>query len=157
RYGEPIGFRNVRRLALKGARVLWVVTAGTLDLYAAAPAESGGWHFLGRVEPGTILLGSVPGPHHGLFGRPHAGCALRRTTTADVARAVRQEWVANRPPRGFSAQEELVACGVDRGLRVLLDSIRTVLPPSEYIPITSGEIWLRAGQTARPESGVLWV
>ena len=158
RYGEPIHNGSSGRLALSGAHVLWLVTGDSMDLFAVAAEESGGWHFLGRLEPGTIVSGAMPGLRHSLSGRPHTGCALRRISIAEIVRAQREEWAPPGPTRGFSAEEQAVANGIDRGLRVLLDSIRRELPPRRHVCIAQSDVVpLRAGQVVRPVGGILWV
>ncbi|EST39643.1 hypothetical protein N566_00810, partial [Streptomycetaceae bacterium MP113-05] len=76
--GRPVDATGVRSLSLEGPHVLWLVTQGSLDVFAVDVGEHGHWHFLGRLETGTLLLGPVEGPRHTLVGRPLADCVLRR-------------------------------------------------------------------------------
>jgi NHLM bacteriocin system ABC transporter ATP-binding protein len=69
---------------LEGPVVLWLVTQGALDLFAVDAAQQGHWHHLGRLEPGSLLLGPVPGPQHTLVGRPVRGCVLRRIALREL-------------------------------------------------------------------------
>ena len=58
--GEPVDCTSVRSLPLEGPHVLWLVAGGALDLFAVDAAQQGRWHFLGRLETGTLLLGRQP-------------------------------------------------------------------------------------------------
>ncbi|NEE42581.1 hypothetical protein G3M53_96735, partial [Streptomyces sp. SID7982] len=64
--GAPVEAADGTVLPLGGPSALWLVTGGGLDLFAVAAAEDGHWHFLGRLEAGTLLLGAVEGPRHTL-------------------------------------------------------------------------------------------
>ena len=76
--GEQVEGAGRRSMPLDGPHVLWLVTQGAMDLFAVDAAQQGHWHFLGRLEPGTLLLGPVDGPQHTLVGRPLRECVLRR-------------------------------------------------------------------------------
>ncbi|WP_218780106.1 hypothetical protein, partial [Cellulomonas iranensis] len=76
--GTLVDCTGFRSLPLEGPHVLWLVVGGALDLFAVDAAQEGHWHFLGRVETGTLLLGPVDGPLHTLLGRPSQDCRLRR-------------------------------------------------------------------------------
>ncbi|MEU6083844.1 NHLP bacteriocin export ABC transporter permease/ATPase subunit [Streptomyces sp. NPDC047108] len=76
--GTPVDCAGLRSLSLEGPHVLWLVVGGAIDLFAVDAQAQGHWHFLGRLEPGTLLLGPVEGPQHTLVGRPLQGCVLRR-------------------------------------------------------------------------------
>ncbi|WP_371635158.1 NHLP bacteriocin export ABC transporter permease/ATPase subunit [Streptomyces zaomyceticus] len=70
---------------LEGPQVLWLVVEGAVDLFAVDAAQLGPWHFLGRLETGTLLLGPVEGPEHTLMGRPLEGCLLRRVDLRELS------------------------------------------------------------------------
>lgn len=89
--GTPVDCAGVRNVPLEGPHVLWLVVGGALDLFAVDAAERGQWHFLGRLEAGTLLLGPVDGPRHTLLSRPSQDCALRRI-------ALRELYAAPPPP-----------------------------------------------------------
>ncbi|MEE1753994.1 NHLP bacteriocin export ABC transporter permease/ATPase subunit [Streptomyces sp. SP18CS02] len=76
--GRELDCTGLRSVPLEGPQVLWLVADGGLDLFAVDAAGQGHWHFLGRLEAGSLLLGPVEGPQHTLVGRPAQGCALRR-------------------------------------------------------------------------------
>ncbi|MFD9516596.1 NHLP bacteriocin export ABC transporter permease/ATPase subunit [Streptomyces sp. NPDC059979] len=84
--GSPVDCTGVRSLSLEGPLVLWLVVQGELDLFAVDAAQAGHWHFLGRLEPGTLLLGPAEGPDHTLVGRPLQGCRLRRIELRELYR-----------------------------------------------------------------------
>ncbi|WP_393054926.1 NHLP bacteriocin export ABC transporter permease/ATPase subunit [Streptomyces sp. LN549] len=84
--GEPVDCTGLRSLSLEGPQVLWLVVGGALDLFAVDAVEQGHWHFLGRLEPGTLVLGPVQGPQHTLVGRPLQECVLRRIPLRELYR-----------------------------------------------------------------------
>ncbi|MEN8654208.1 NHLP bacteriocin export ABC transporter permease/ATPase subunit [Streptomyces sp. 21So2-11] len=84
--GTPVDCTGLRSLPLEGPHVLWLVVGGALDLFAVDAAQQGHWHFLGRIETGTLLLGPVEGPLHTLLGRPSQGCLLRRIPLRELHR-----------------------------------------------------------------------
>ncbi|THA27938.1 NHLP bacteriocin export ABC transporter permease/ATPase subunit [Streptomyces sp. RKND-216] len=63
-----------------------------MDVFAVDVGEHGHWHFLGRLEPGTLLLGPVEGPRHTLVGRPLADCALRRIPLRELPYPSDGQW-----------------------------------------------------------------
>lgn len=84
--GTPVDCTGLRSLVLEGPQVLWLVVGGALDLFAVDAAQQGHWHFLGRLEAGTLLLGPVDGPRHTLLGRPSQDCLLRRIPLRELYR-----------------------------------------------------------------------
>ncbi|MFJ8822788.1 NHLP bacteriocin export ABC transporter permease/ATPase subunit [Streptomyces sp. NPDC102467] len=118
--GTPVDCTGLRSLPLEGPQVLWLVVGGALDLFAVDAHSQGHWHFLGRLEPGTLLLGPVEGTQHTLVGRPLTGCAMRRIPLRELPYA---------PPSyegaydmAWSLLEEAFALGVGRGQRVLFEA-----------------------------------
>jgi NHLM bacteriocin system ABC transporter ATP-binding protein len=93
--GDHVDCVGIRSIPLEGPHVLWLVMAGAMDLFAVDAAQQGHWHFLGRLEAGTLLLGPVPGPEHTLVGRPLRECVLRRIELRELYRpeyAAEQTW-----------------------------------------------------------------
>ncbi|MFD3521028.1 NHLP bacteriocin export ABC transporter permease/ATPase subunit [Streptomyces sp. NPDC058653] len=82
--GTPVDCAGVRNVPLEGPHVLWLVVGGALDLFAVDAVGQGHWHFLGRLEAGTLLLGPVEGPRHTLLSRPSQDCALRRIALREL-------------------------------------------------------------------------
>ncbi|MFE7510463.1 NHLP bacteriocin export ABC transporter permease/ATPase subunit [Streptomyces sp. NPDC057540] len=132
--GSAVDGAGRRGLALEGPHVLWLVVDGALDLFAVDAARLGPWHFLGRLGPGTLLLGPVDGTAHTLIGRPAQGCLLRRIELREPAYASGgsygngyvDEWYEDRSAYGGSPAEPVLsplehafALGIGRGLRVL--------------------------------------
>ncbi|MGW6878950.1 NHLP bacteriocin export ABC transporter permease/ATPase subunit [Streptomyces goshikiensis] len=131
--GSPVDCTGLRSLSLEGPLVLWLVVRGELDLFAVDAAHAGHWHFLGRLEPGTLLLGPAEGPDHTLVGRPLQGCLLRRITLRELYRPQYGDqfpeaaWYADQGdhygapgrPGPQSPLEDAFARGIGRGLRVL--------------------------------------
>ncbi|OAH10270.1 NHLP bacteriocin export ABC transporter permease/ATPase subunit [Streptomyces jeddahensis] len=76
--GTPHDCSGLNRLPLEGPHVLWLVAAGAMDVFAVDAVQEGHWHFLGRLEAGSLLLGPVEGPQHTLVGRPLRECVVRR-------------------------------------------------------------------------------
>ncbi|MFE7599692.1 NHLP bacteriocin export ABC transporter permease/ATPase subunit [Streptomyces sp. NPDC057494] len=82
--GTAVDCAGSRSLTLEGPHVLWLVVDGAMDLFAVDAARRGSWHFLGRLGPGTLLLGPVDGAAHTLIGRPAQGCLLRRVELREL-------------------------------------------------------------------------
>ncbi|MFJ6048810.1 NHLP bacteriocin export ABC transporter permease/ATPase subunit [Streptomyces sp. NPDC092307] len=142
--GTPVDCAGVSSLSLEGPLVLWLVVEGELDLFAVDAAQSGHWHFLGRLEPGTLLLGPAEGPDHTLVGRPLQGCRLRRVELRELQRTQYPQhqqqhpeygagfhggpWHVDQGPYGAapagrpSPLEDAFARGIGRGLRVLYEA-----------------------------------
>ncbi|CAM5409507.1 NHLP bacteriocin export ABC transporter permease/ATPase subunit OS=Streptomyces alboniger OX=132473 GN=CP975_28985 PE=4 SV=1 [Streptomyces alboniger] len=130
--GTPADCTGLPSLHLEGPQVLWLVVAGALDLFAVDAVQQGHWHFLGRLEPGTLLLGPVEGPRHTLVGRPLRGCELRRVPLRELYRPDHGETWAyeqQRYPSQYDTQdaalsllEHAFALGIGRGHRVLFEA-----------------------------------
>ncbi|WP_338702360.1 NHLP bacteriocin export ABC transporter permease/ATPase subunit [Streptomyces sp. Q6] len=121
--GAPLDCAGVRSLPLEGPQVLWLVTDGALDLFAVDVYAQGHWNFLGRLEPGTLLLGPVEGTRHTLVGRPLAGCALRRIPLRELPYTPGARPSADGSyDMAWSLLEEAFALGVGRGQRVLFEA-----------------------------------
>jgi NHLM bacteriocin system ABC transporter ATP-binding protein len=115
--GEPVDCDGVRSLALAGPQALWVVVAGAMDLFAVGADGQGRWHFLGRLEPGSVLLGPPQGPHHTLVGKPLPGCGVRRIALREL---FADPYVGGGP--WLSPLEEAFSLGVGRGLRLMFEA-----------------------------------
>ncbi|UFQ20424.1 MULTISPECIES: NHLP bacteriocin export ABC transporter permease/ATPase subunit [Streptomyces] len=129
--GTPVDCAGLRSVHLEGPQVLWLVVAGALDLFAVDAAQQGHWHYLGRLEPGALLLGPVEGPRHTLVGRPLAGCALRRVPLRELYRPdLGAPWPHEQQyPTHYDTQdtalsllEHAFALGIGRGHRVLFEA-----------------------------------
>ncbi|NUS11476.1 MAG: hypothetical protein HOY69_08750, partial [Streptomyces sp.] len=143
--GDGVDCDGIRSVALAGPEALWLVTAGAMDLFAVGGDGEGRWHFLGRLEPGTALLGPPHGPHHTLVGRPLPGCGLRRIGLrelfADPYPAAYQDPYAG---GALSPLEEAVSLGVGRGLRLVFEARVDGRPAADPA-------------TASPEDDVQWM
>ncbi|WP_127359214.1 NHLP bacteriocin export ABC transporter permease/ATPase subunit [Actinacidiphila soli] len=126
--GTPVDCTGLRSINLEGPHVLWLVVAGAIDLFAVDAAQQGHWHFLGRLEPGTLLLGPVEGPQHTLVGRPLQNCWLRRIQLRELYRAEYTEpWTYGNQfdtdqGQALSLLEQAFALGVGRSQRVLYEA-----------------------------------
>ncbi|MFJ4839837.1 NHLP bacteriocin export ABC transporter permease/ATPase subunit [Streptomyces sp. NPDC088746] len=129
--GEPVDCAGLRSLSLEGPQVLWLVVGGALDLFAVDAVEQGHWHFLGRLEPGTLVLGPVEGPQHTLVGRPLQECVLRRIPLRELYRPEYADQGAyeaqyrSRYDTGdatLSLLEHAFSLGVGRSQRVLFEA-----------------------------------
>ncbi|MFE2427720.1 NHLP bacteriocin export ABC transporter permease/ATPase subunit [Streptomyces sp. NPDC059373] len=126
--GTPVDCTGLRSINLEGPHVLWLVMAGALDLFAVDAAQQGHWHFLGRLEPGTLLLGPVEGPQHTLVGRPLQNCWLRRIQLRELYRPEYAEpWAYGNQfdtdqGQALSLLEQAFALGVGRSQRVLYEA-----------------------------------
>ncbi|MCX4529420.1 MULTISPECIES: NHLP bacteriocin export ABC transporter permease/ATPase subunit [unclassified Streptomyces] len=122
--GSEVDCDGLRSVYLEGPLVLWLVVDGELDLFAVDAAQAGHWHFLGRLEAGTLLLGPAEGPEHTLTARPLRGCRLRRIELHELHRGPEYgDWWDQGQHAGAEAPlsplEYAFALGVGRGLRVL--------------------------------------
>ncbi|MEU5951240.1 NHLP bacteriocin export ABC transporter permease/ATPase subunit [Streptomyces sp. NPDC047525] len=129
--GTPADCTGLRSVHLEGPQVLWLVVAGALDLFAVDAVQQGHWHFLGRLEPGTLLLGPVEGPQHTLVGRPLQGCELRRIPLRELYRpdygdtwAYEQQFPTqyDTQDQALSLLEHAFALGIGRSHRVLFEA-----------------------------------
>ncbi|MFG3475588.1 NHLP bacteriocin export ABC transporter permease/ATPase subunit [Streptomyces sp. NPDC047980] len=130
--GQHVDCAGLRSLPLEGPQVLWLLVDGALDLFAVDAAQQGHWHFLGRLEKGTLLLGPVEGPQHTLVGRPLQGCVLRRIPLLELRpqSGYGDAWSYQSPYQSrydsqdgtLSLQEHAFALGVGRGQRVLFEA-----------------------------------
>ncbi|MBO1330875.1 NHLP bacteriocin export ABC transporter permease/ATPase subunit [Streptomyces sp. VRA16 Mangrove soil] len=116
--GAPVDCTGLRSLPLEGPQVLWLVAGGALDLFAVDALTQGHWHFLGRLEPGTLLLGPVEGTQHTLVGRPLTGCTVRRIPLRELP----YDASYGSYDMAWSLLEEAFALGVGRGQRVLFEA-----------------------------------
>ncbi|MEU8561177.1 NHLP bacteriocin export ABC transporter permease/ATPase subunit [Streptomyces cyaneofuscatus] len=106
--GSPVEGAGLGSVPLEGPQVLWLVVEGALDLFAVDAHQQGHWHFLGRLDPGGLLLGPVEGPQHTLLGRPSQDCRLRRI-------ALRELWRPEPYGGGYGDQTYGVRYGPSQG------------------------------------------
>lgn len=158
--GTPVDCSGLRSLPLEGPQVLWLVVAGAMDLFAVDAAGEGTWHFLGRLESGTLLLGPVQGPHHTLVSRPLQGCVVRRIGLRELFPPTGQEpYGEGGPGYGYDPYggyggsavyglppdprlEDAFARGVGRGLRVLFEARVDGRPAAEAASADEDILWL---------------
>ncbi|MDX6346611.1 MAG: hypothetical protein QOF84_1401 [Streptomyces sp.] len=168
--GTPVDCTGLRSINLEGPHVLWLVMAGALDLFAVDAAQQGHWHFLGRLEPGTLLLGPVEGPQHTLVGRPLQNCWLRRIQLRELYRPEYAEpWTYGNQfdtdqGQALSLLEQAFALGVGRSQRVLyeapLDS-RTTADEAVadddilWLPVLPGSVQYGAAYSAEAAGDLL--
>lgn len=127
--GSRIDCTGLNRLDLEGPQVLWLVVSGSLDLFAVDAVQQGHWHHLGRLEPGSLLLGPVPGPQHTLVARPLRDCVVHRIGLRELYQPVNtQTWSYDEygnpqyvPPQ-TSPLEYALALGVGRSLSILFQA-----------------------------------
>ncbi|MGW7201426.1 NHLP bacteriocin export ABC transporter permease/ATPase subunit [Streptomyces chryseus] len=145
--GVPVDCAGLRSLPLEGPQVLWLVVGGALDLFAVDAFQRGHWHFLGRLEAGTLLLGPVEGPQHTLLGRPSQDCALRRIPLRELHR---QPQYAEHYGQGHgdagaayeSPLDHAFALGVGRGLGVLFQAPLDGRPDIEGPVADDDVLWM---------------
>lgn len=129
--GSSVEGAGLGSVPLEGPQVLWLVVEGALDLFAVDAHQQGHWHFLGRLDPGGLLLGPVEGPQHTLLGRPSQDCRLRRIALRELWRPEPYEngYGGQGPygpsygdpyaPAGPTPLEHAVSLGAGRGTGVL--------------------------------------
>lgn len=171
--GHEVDRTGPRGFSLEGPQVLWLVVGGALDLFAVDAAAQGHWHFLGRLEPGTLLLGPVAGPQHTLVGRPLSACVLRRIPLRELYRSAHTDSMAYEGGYGssydtgdaaLSLLEHAFSLGVGRGQRVLfeapLDGRTTVDEPVAdddvlWLPVSPGSVQYGAAFSAEAAGDLL--
>ncbi|RNL73510.1 NHLP bacteriocin export ABC transporter permease/ATPase subunit [Streptomyces sp. I6] len=172
--GQHVDRAGLRSLPLEGPQVLWLLVDGALDLFAVDAARQGHWHFLGRLEKGTLLLGPVAGPQHTLVGRPLRGCVLRRIPLLELRpqSGYGDAWSYQSPYRSgydsrdgtLSLLEHAFALGVGRGQRVLFEAPldgRTTDDDAVadddvlWLPVFPGSVQYGAAFSAEAAAGLL--
>lgn len=154
-YGEKVADDNGRQIVLGGRHTLWLVTGNRMDVFAVDSVEGGPWHFIGRLEPGALLIGSSSEARYALAGRPLEGCELRRIPIGALAEQLRH---GNYSARGPDPLPSAVAYGVDLGLTVLHELMGAEQPTAGSAGLPTGErVDLSTGQHAHVADGVLWV
>ncbi|MEU6053428.1 NHLP bacteriocin export ABC transporter permease/ATPase subunit [Streptomyces xanthochromogenes] len=168
--GQGVDCAGLRGFSLEGPQVLWLVVSGALDLFAVDATEQGQWHFLGRLEPGTLLLGPVEGPQHTLVGRPLRECVLRRIPLRELYRHPQSgghDGGLSRYDTGdaaLSLLEHAFSLGVGRGQRVLFEAPldgRTPLDESVadddilWLPVAPGSVQYGAAFSAEAAGDLL--
>jgi NHLM bacteriocin system ABC transporter ATP-binding protein len=159
-----LGPRTESAFALNDPARVWIVTEGMLDLFSADAEEGGRWTFLCRVGTGTVLSGAgQDGPN--LVGKPLPGgavrdCALVDALTAARAGAGQGAYTGGGRPGGRLAAQ--LAAGLDAGFVALADSVRTELPPREFVPLEADSAGMRRTELppesmARSVDGALWL
>ncbi|MFI8763538.1 NHLP bacteriocin export ABC transporter permease/ATPase subunit [Streptomyces sp. NPDC053792] len=166
--GTAVDCAGLGSLALEGPHVLWLVVDGAMDLFAVDAARLGPWHFLGRLETGTLLLGPVDGPAHTLIGRPAQGCRLRRVELRELPYVAVEEygthgygeqgyggrwyegqWYEDQSTYGMPAEpplsplEHAFALGIGRGLRVLYQAAVDDSPGGASGAADDDVLWMR--------------
>lgn len=127
--GTRIDCAGFSRIDLEGPQVLWLVVSGAVDLFAVDADQQGHWHHLGRLEPGALLLGPVPGPQHTLVARPLRDCVVHRIGLRELYEpAHTQTWSYDEygnpqyVPPTTSPLEYALALGVGRSLSILFQA-----------------------------------
>ncbi|HEY9370108.1 NHLP bacteriocin export ABC transporter permease/ATPase subunit [Streptomyces sp.] len=158
--GTPVDCAGLRSLPLEGPHVLWLVVCGALDLFAVDAIEQGAWHFLGRLEAGTLLLGPVEGPRHTLLGRPSQDCLLRRIDLRELHRPEYETYgaydeygvwhtyeftqpLAYAPDAPLGPLEHAFALGVGRGLGVLIEAPLDGRPSGDDAATDDDVLWMQ--------------
>ncbi|MFD7335822.1 NHLP bacteriocin export ABC transporter permease/ATPase subunit [Streptomyces violascens] len=175
--GQHIDCAGLRSFSLDGPQVLWLVVSGALDLFAVDAVAQGHWHFLGRLEPGTLLLGPVEGPQHTLVGRPLRECVLRRIPLRELYRYPEADGYEGQylsqydtGDAALSLLEHAFSLGVGRGQRVLFEAPldgRTALDETVadddilWLPVSPGSVQYGAAFSAEAAGdllvdGALW-
>ncbi|TJZ58951.1 NHLP bacteriocin export ABC transporter permease/ATPase subunit [Streptomyces piniterrae] len=181
--GAPVDCTGLRSVPLEGPHVLWLVTGGALDLFAVDAAQEGHWHFLGRLEAGTLLLGPVEGPQHTLLGRPAQDCLLRRIPLRELPQPEYGEYGEYGGQGGYGGYgyasghddtyggqspaptplEHAFALGTARSLGVLFEAPLDGRPTDEavadddilWMPVPSGSVQYGASYSAEAAGDLL--
>ena len=132
--------------------ILWIVDGGTLDVFVVrteAGAPVGRWTPLVTVEPGSALTGAAPsGRGYVMLCRLSPGCSVRRVTVENAQREIHES-----PEQLADISER-----IDRWMTTLMDAVRSRLAPTDFEPISQGDlVELAADTVARPIDGVTWM
>jgi NHLM bacteriocin system ABC transporter ATP-binding protein len=167
---EPDPAHADRFLVLDDLRRVLLVESGAVDLFAVRikdGAPTGRWNFLCRLDAGSVLVGSPPGPRHGIIGRPlpdarlsyidlaHLqGLSARRHTCATTAGRIAREL----DEAAYEGAVREFLSGLEQGVIAVSQALRTTLPPRDFVPLSlDGPTALPAGESARSVDGVRWV
>ncbi|MEU9046715.1 MULTISPECIES: NHLP bacteriocin export ABC transporter permease/ATPase subunit [unclassified Kitasatospora] len=167
---EPVEPLTDRYLVLDDPERMLLVRSGAVDLFAVS-LDSGTpqsrWHFLCRIEAGTLVPGAAAGPRRGIVARPVLGAELSFLATTWVeglsARGRECGTAAGAAVRALPAGEQQQAAdqflaGLARGLTALAGALRDTLPPREFTPLDPAEpTVLKRGQALRSVDGLQWV
>ncbi|GAA1119553.1 NHLP bacteriocin export ABC transporter permease/ATPase subunit [Kitasatospora arboriphila] len=167
---EPVDPRADRVLVLDDPSRMLLVQTGAVDLFAVKLTDRGPvgrWHFLCRVEAGTLLPGAPEGSAHGIAARPVLGAEVAFLPTARVeglsARGRECGTPAGAAVRALPEAEQQRAvdqflAGLAGGITALAGALRDTLPPRDFTPLaTDGPTALKKGQALRSVDGVQWV
>ncbi|MGF1432124.1 NHLP bacteriocin export ABC transporter permease/ATPase subunit [Kitasatospora sp. LaBMicrA B282] len=167
---EPADPHADRYLVLDDPDRMLLVLAGAVDLFAVQLTDrspSGRWHFLCRIEAGTVLPGAPDGPRHGIVARPVLGAQLAQLPTAWVqglsAREGECGTAAGAAVRALDGAQQLQAVeqflgGLAGGITALADALRDTRPPRDFTPLAPAEpTVLKKGQALRSVDGLQWV
>ncbi|MER6303966.1 NHLP bacteriocin export ABC transporter permease/ATPase subunit [Kitasatospora sp. NPDC001539] len=167
---EPVDPLTDRYLVLDDPGRMLLVRSGAVDLFAVrldSGAPQGRWHFLCRIEAGTLVPGAAAGPRRGIVARPVLGAELSYLATSWVeglsARGRECGTAAGAAVRALPEGEQQLAAdqflaGLGRGLTALAGALRDTLPPREFTPLDpAGPTALKRGQALRSVDGLQWV
>ncbi|MFI6446421.1 NHLP bacteriocin export ABC transporter permease/ATPase subunit [Kitasatospora sp. NPDC050543] len=165
-----VDLRADRYLVLDDPGRMLLVQGGAVDLFAVRLTDgepTGRWHFLCRIEAGTLLPGAPAGPVHGIVARPVLGAEVALLATSRLeglsARGRDCGTAAGAAVRALPEAEQQQAVdqflgGLARGITALAGALRNGLPPREFTPLaTTGPTTLKKGQALRSVDGVQWV
>ena len=135
-------------LPLDSAAAVWLVEAGTVEVFAAPRNCLGARTHLCAVPSGQALFGAAPREGLGLIAVGHAGARLRRLERAELRAMAREPAMAAR-----------LAEQIDTWLNGLFREILRASPPMLFQELRPGaETRLGgAGRIARAREGVVWV
>ncbi|MET7618152.1 NHLP bacteriocin export ABC transporter permease/ATPase subunit [Streptomyces sp. NPDC005408] len=155
---EPDPAHADRFIVLDDLRRVLLVESGGVDLFAVRlkdGAPTGRWNFLCRLEPGALLVGSPPGPRHGIVGRPLPGARLSYLT---IARLQGLSALRAQDESAYRAAVRQFLQGLEEGIVAVSQALRDTLPPREFVPLAvDGPTVVEAGAAARSVDGVRWV
>jgi len=157
-------------ILLDGRQPAYLVTHGEADLYAVRrtgfPEPLAAGTFLGRIDPGAVLPSStvlgawqlVLAPLPGTRIRPLCARKLRQLGFGGPAELTGSRDVLVPPPRAVPALVAALARGVDAGLLVIADALRTDEPPAGAVPLGDVElVSLAAGSAVLGDGTVTWL
>src|SRR3954452_6994485 len=145
---EEVRLAGNAPLRLDASPEVWVVEAGSAEVFAVPGGGEGPRIHLCSVAPGQLLCGFQAAAPSGLLAVGHAGTSLRRLSAERLRELARDPEVAAD-----------LAARLDGWLAGLLGGISRAAGPKVFAELRPGaEVHLgEAGKAARTQEGVAWV
>lgn len=135
-YGLSVARRST--VELVGGRTAWLVSGGSFDLFAADREGRIPWRLLGRLGRGTVVMGAEETSPVALMARTGDGGTLRMIELEELSLAQHERWNRESPGQGGPSAAEAVTRGIDLGLTVIQELLRTATAPADAVVLSTG-------------------